>query len=456
MLARGGDCATMPRVEPVVDVEHVRRELERAALAAEGFDGLLRRLTDASGRPAWLVAVHGGVLAALPGAVQPLAASTPASGVMASDSVAGGLDPADVRRHILDDEPSTVTTVDGRQVRAMPVLAGSRRVGIVVMEEPVGERGEALLRAARLAFAIEATRRDAMAAAVAENASRVIDELRYGSLRDPAEVRRSASRFGVRLDAPHAAAVFAYAGTNRGAWSTGIRWIEMPVRVVDGQGWTVLGADIPAELHRIRRRLQGIVGDDAPVLAASGPIVADLGETARSFAEAEVVLAMLRERSGDLELTHEALGLGGLLLSVAPERLRRFVDTQLGPILDHPEFVDTLAAWFGANGSRTAVAERLHVHRNTVGYRIGRILVMREVLRQAPAGFSAATKCFCTEHEVRVADFVSRTLGAEATLWNDVTRGLSYAPGYTIMGGTSNIMRNILGERVLGLPREPR
>ena len=47
-------------------------------------------------------------------------------------------------------------------------------------------------------------------------------------------------------------------------------------------------------------------------------------------------------------------------------------------------------------------------------------------------------------------------LGPEALLWDDVTRGLLYTPGYTIMGGTSNIMRNILGERVLGLPREPR
>jgi alkylation response protein AidB-like acyl-CoA dehydrogenase len=90
------------------------------------------------------------------------------------------------------------------------------------------------------------------------------------------------------------------------------------------------------------------------------------------------------------------------------------------------------------------------------GYRVGRILVGREVLGQAPAGFSAATKCFCTEHEWRVAQFVARVLGPEATLWTDVTRGLCYAPGYTIMGGTSNIMRNILGERVLGLPREPR
>ncbi len=77
----------------------------------------------------------------------------------------------------------------------------------------------------------------------------------------------------------------------------------------------------------------------------------------------------------------------------------------------------------------------------------------REVLKQAPAGFSAATKCFCTEHEVRVANFVSRVFGPEATLWSDITHGLLYTPGYTIMGGTSNVMRNILGERVLGLPR---
>ena len=89
------------------------------------------------------------------------------------------------------------------------------------------------------------------------------------------------------------------------------------------------------------------------------------------------------------------------------------------------------------------------------GYRIGRILVIREALRQAPAGFSAATKCFCTEHEWRVAQFVSKVFGAHALLWDEFCQGLTYASAYTIMGGTSNVMRNILGERVLGLPREP-
>ncbi|MEE2682532.1 MAG: acyl-CoA dehydrogenase family protein [Actinomycetota bacterium] len=90
------------------------------------------------------------------------------------------------------------------------------------------------------------------------------------------------------------------------------------------------------------------------------------------------------------------------------------------------------------------------------GYGIGKLLVYREVLRQAPSGFSAATKCFCTEHEWKVAQFVSRILGPQALLDTQTSRGLTYSPAYTIMGGTSNVMRNIIGERVLGLDREPR
>ena len=95
-------------------------------------------------------------------------------------------------------------------------------------------------------------------------------------------------------------------------------------------------------------------------------------------------------------------------------------------------------------------------------YRIGRLLVLRETLQQAPRGFSAATKTFGTEFEIRVAEFCGRVLGAGATLTDEgeehrlrrrVARNICYAPGYTIMGGTTQILRNILGERVLGLPR---
>jgi alkylation response protein AidB-like acyl-CoA dehydrogenase len=94
-----------------------------------------------------------------------------------------------------------------------------------------------------------------------------------------------------------------------------------------------------------------------------------------------------------------------------------------------------------------------------IGYRLGRLLVLREVLGQAPPSFSAATKTFCTEHEQRVATFCGEVLGAAAQAWEGdglaarVARGLAYAPAYTLMGGTTQILRTILGERVLGLPR---
>ena len=90
------------------------------------------------------------------------------------------------------------------------------------------------------------------------------------------------------------------------------------------------------------------------------------------------------------------------------------------------------------------------------GYQIGRILVYKGALGQAPAGFSAATKCFCTEHEQRVANFAASILGVSAIAGDRLQMGVAYAPAYTIQGGTSDVMRNILGERVLGLPREPR
>lgn len=90
------------------------------------------------------------------------------------------------------------------------------------------------------------------------------------------------------------------------------------------------------------------------------------------------------------------------------------------------------------------------------GYRIGRLMVLREVIGQAPPGFSALTKTFCTELEQRIAGFCARVAGPEALIWNRVARAVCYAPAYTIMGGTTQILRNILAERVMALPREPR
>ena len=96
---------------------------------------------------------------------------------------------------------------------------------------------------------------------------------------------------------------------------------------------------------------------------------------------------------------------------------------------------------------------RQRAARIETGYRIGRNLVIRETLGQAPAGFSALTKTFCTELEVEIAEFCGSVAQLGALEWGEVARAICYAPAYTIMGGTTSILRNIIAERILGLPR---
>lgn len=341
-------------------------ELIDLALSGRGWSVMLARLAAASGGEVRLVGVHGSCLACVPAADQP------------------GVDPAVVAGLVDVDGPQPITCRDGWTGTAIALRAGQRRVGILALQGEGSPESERLLEAARLPVCIEAVRRDAEAEARAQSASRLIDEVRFGLMRDKAEFTRLAERFGLSLDRPHAAVVFAYDGANQRTWHTALTWVEMPVRHEGRYGWTILPAD-EREMARIRTRLQGMVGTDAPVLAASGSVVDDLAETPRSFFEAEATLAVLRRRSPLRQLRFADLGVVGLLMSVPRDRLREFVQAQLAPILDREDLLDTLTAWLDTNGSRVAVANRLDIHRNSVGYRMGKI---RELLGSDPVDAS--------------------------------------------------------------------
>jgi alkylation response protein AidB-like acyl-CoA dehydrogenase len=72
-----------------------------------------------------------------------------------------------------------------------------------------------------------------------------------------------------------------------------------------------------------------------------------------------------------------------------------------------------------------------------------------------PAASSAA-KLVRTELEFDAELVEANLRGADAMLAGEQTERLLYAPGMKIAGGTSEIQRNIIAERILGLPREPR
>ncbi len=107
------------------------------------------------------------------------------------------------------------------------------------------------------------------------------------------------------------------------------------------------------------------------------------------------------------------------------------------------------------SADRTDPLVRQNIARLETGYLLGRQMVYQAALGQAPAGASTIIKCYCTEHEQKVADFCAGIFGMYAVTDPELSEAVAYAPAYTIQGGTSNVMRNILGERVLGLAREP-
>lgn len=54
------------------------------------------------------------------------------------------------------------------------------------------------------------------------------------------------------------------------------------------------------------------------------------------------------------------------------------------------------------------------------------------------------------------ADLATSLAGPEAVLDDGLSQAISLAPALALGGGTNEIMRNIVGDRVLGLPPEPR
>ncbi len=95
---------------------------------------------------------------------------------------------------------------------------------------------------------------------------------------------------------------------------------------------------------------------------------------------------------------------------------------------------------------------------------LGRSMVYRVAWMLTQGGVpnyeAAMAKCYCTELEQRIADTVSGLLGDYAVLMPDspaarlagrAAREYLYAPAYTIQGGTSNVLRNIMATRGLGL-----
>jgi PucR C-terminal helix-turn-helix domain len=140
---------------------------------------------------------------------------------------------------------------------------------------------------------------------------------------------------------------------------------------VDGTGWALVGdPDGPGRRATVLHGLRGVRAGVGPAVAPTGAAEsARLAERALALAGDGPVLA--DDRRVDLLLMGDAGVARGLLddvldgpLSVAPEASRE-------------RLVETLAAWLEHQGEIRPAAEQLHVHTQTVRYRVAQL---RELL----------------------------------------------------------------------------
>ncbi|WP_432897375.1 PucR family transcriptional regulator [Micromonospora matsumotoense] len=175
------------------------------------------------------------------------------------------------------------------------------------------------------------------------------------------------------MDQPHAVAGIAYTGAQQRRWASALSWLDRPVLAEGRRAWTLLHGDVEHEVTRLRVRLDQIVGA-GQVRVVAGSLVTGPARTAVSFRDADRLLRLLlRSPDERPELPFGQAGLAQVLLAVPDERLRWFVHRHLGPIAHRDDLLRTLDCWLATGGSRQAVSERLHLHRNSVGYRVGLI-----------------------------------------------------------------------------------
>jgi hypothetical protein len=277
-----------------------------------------------------------------------------------------------------------------RQGRSLDALLAAYRVGARVtwrrcgsVASELGLSGPDLVRLGEMLFSVI----DALSAAAAEGYAREQSE-RAG------ELDRRRLRLASLLVAGTTAETTLAEAAASAAWRPPARLCA--VVSDDGDALRPLLADpvaLPAGDDRCgialvpdadgpgrRTQLQQML-DGTHALVVIGPAV-PWAQVHASVHRARAALALLRDGVLAPEETSCPVWTDDLLVPLVLHADRSLADDlaarELAPLLELPEqarerLAETLASWLALNGARAAVAEQLHVHPQTVRYRLGQL-----------------------------------------------------------------------------------
>ncbi len=210
----------------------------------------------------------------------------------------------------------------------------------------------------------------------------LVSRLAAGEPLDPADVEERARLIGVEPQRAHRCLAAALADTPdpvrlSKAHRTLVDHLRRHVdgRILSGthQGALLVvfpdSSDVPAQLQR------AVLRSDVPesLVVGLGDPRPRLGEAAASCREAIAALHVGMQLGTGRSLIPYRTVIPEVLLEQAPLASHALIESTLGPLLDHPQLLETLSAFLDNGLSVRRTAEVLTLHQNTVAYRLRRI-----------------------------------------------------------------------------------
>lgn len=279
-----------------------------------------------------------------------------------------------------------------QQIWVEPIGSGEFPSGFVAIAGPAIDRWDrtAAQRGAG-ALALEFAREQAVQAAEDRLRGDFLAQVLSGSPADQASTVQRGQELGYALQAPHLALLVHIDGASpaelaRAQANLQNDLVRRSIAAPISRRETALLCLLPASAGGARPRemidqlRERLLLDHHSVVIAYGTPAGSMAEWRRSVEEAEQALLLGRQLFGsDRVLAFQDLGVYRLLVRLreAPE-LWAFYRETLAKLVDydrrqHADLIKTLEAYFNHLGNLRATSEALHVHRNTLLYRLERI-----------------------------------------------------------------------------------
>lgn len=271
------------------------------------------------------------------------------------------------------------------------LVAADQALGYTVLiGHALTESDRQTVRRASMALALELTKSHALNAVEARYRGNFVDQLLSGQLSDPLIIQQRARELGFDVRIPHCAVICAVptaqVSTLQAQFVALLNTISLSVPWIVHTHGVMCFLPVSQLRHdaTITELWQTIVAKFPSLRMTIGRSAVTTNEWPRSVQDAEHVFRLPKPALAG-PVSYDDIGVYQLLLPMMNSaETQAFYRRHLGPLLEYDreqrgELLHTLEAYFDCAGNLARTSELIHVHRNTLLYRLSRIAQICQV-----------------------------------------------------------------------------